>query len=238
MLFRSSLAPPALTASTASTSSVALAPRAGPLNIRRVTWPAGEAIHRIHLNVYAADGFNPGLKGNARFSPIRSAAGVPIPTLYGGTTFECAAMETVFHDVPFAPGIKQHDKAKLAGQAYSQLTPQFDLKLVDLSVVALRHLGVQRDRLIDTESSEYPITRLWAQAFHTQFPDIQGLWWVSRQDDRARAIVLFGDRIKPNDLVQTAVSRDVLADDDVYTELLQLANTIGVRLVAGKASGP
>ena len=203
-----------------------------------MTWPAGEAIHRIHLNVYAADEFNPGLKGNARFSPIQSAAGVPIPTLYGGTTFECAAMETVFHDVPFAPGIKQHDKAKLVGQTYSQLTPQFDLKLVDLSVVALRNLGVQRDRLIDTESSEYPITRLWARAFHTQFPDIQGLWWVSRQDDRARAIVLFGDRIKPNDLVQTGVPRDVLDDDDVYTALLQLANTIGVRLVAGKASGP
>lgn len=31
-------------------------------------------------------------------------AGASIPTLYGGTTFDCAAMETVFHDVPIAPG--------------------------------------------------------------------------------------------------------------------------------------
>ena len=67
------------------------------LHITPATWKAGNALHRVHLDAYAAEAFNPGIKGNARFSPILNAAGKPIPTLYGGTSFNCAAMETVFH---------------------------------------------------------------------------------------------------------------------------------------------
>ena len=67
------------------------------LHITPATWKVGTALHRIHLDIHAADAFNPGIKGNARFSPIVNAAGRPIPTLYGGTSFNCAAMETVFH---------------------------------------------------------------------------------------------------------------------------------------------
>ena len=76
------------------------------LHITPATWKAGTALHRVHLDVYAADAFNAGITGNARFSPIVNAAGKPFPTLYGGTSLNCAAMETVFHDVPFAPGLK------------------------------------------------------------------------------------------------------------------------------------
>ena len=92
-------------------------------------WPKGQIIHRVHLNLYGSSEFNPGLKGNARFSPIKAASGASIPTLYGGTTFDCAAMETVFHDVPFVPGLKTFEKQKLAGPVYSQVTPRRDLKL-------------------------------------------------------------------------------------------------------------
>ena len=81
-----------------------------------MTWPKGQVVHRIHLDLYHAVQFNPGAKGNAQFSPIKDATGSSVPTLYGGVTFECAAMETVFHDVPFAVGLKTYDKAKLIGQ--------------------------------------------------------------------------------------------------------------------------
>lgn len=64
----------------------------------------GQVLHRIHQNIYNADQFNPGVLGNARFSPIRNALGEAIPTLYAGTTFDCAVMETVFHDVPHSAG--------------------------------------------------------------------------------------------------------------------------------------
>ena len=70
-----------------------------------MTWAKDRVIHRIHEEHDAGDVFNPGLRGNARFSPIKDSTATAIPTLYGGDSFECAAMETVFHDVPYTAGI-------------------------------------------------------------------------------------------------------------------------------------
>jgi hypothetical protein len=47
-------------------------------------------------------------------------------------------METVFHDVPFAAGLKTFDKQKLVDQLYSQVTPKRNLSLADLRTTALR----------------------------------------------------------------------------------------------------
>lgn len=199
-----------------------------------MTWPKGKILHRVHLEKYAGDEFNPGVKGNARCSPIKNAKGKPVPTLYGGNTFECAAMETVFHDVPFAPGFKSYDKAKLKDQVHSRLTPGTDLVLVDLRGKALRKLGVERKQLIDTEKDQYPATRQWAEAVHAQCPDGQGLCWTSRQDDSAQAVMLFGDRIAPGVLRQIAPSRSLLDDGAAYDDVLNLAEQIGVNVVPGK----
>ncbi|MGY3616491.1 hypothetical protein ACVJGD_002687 [Bradyrhizobium sp. USDA 10063] len=199
-----------------------------------VTWPKGRVIHRIHLQIYGSSEFNPGLRGNARFSPIKASDGANIPTLYGGTTFDCAAMETVFHDVPFSAGLKTFDKWKLTDQVYSQLTPKRDLNLTDLSATALRKLGIQRNELIDTEKDKYPDTRKWAEAIHAACPGVEGLFWVSRQDDRAFAVVLFGDRLAAADLSPSGGPYSVLADVTVYTDLLALAERIGVDIVGGK----
>jgi hypothetical protein len=202
--------------------------------VKIVTWPKGRIIHRIHLKIYGSSAFNPGLKGNARFSPIKASDGANILTLYGGTTFDCAAMETVFHDVPFGAGLKTFDKRKLTDHVYSQLTPKRDLNLADLSATALRKLGIQRDELIDTEKDKYPDTRKWAEAIHALCPGAEGLFWVSRQDDRAFAIVLFGDRLATADLFPSGDPYGVLADVTVYTDLLALAERIGVDIVGGR----
>lgn len=205
------------------------------LHLATTVWPKGQPIHRVHLDGYAANGFNPGVAGNARFSPIQDASGNPIPTLYGGTTFDCAAMETVFHDVPFAPGTKTVDRKKLEKQLHSILVPARDLVLADLSSVALRKLGVQRNQLIDTEKDCYPATRRWAEAIHAGYPRVQGLCWTSRQDDRALAIVLFGDRVAAAALGAHGASRSLLDAGAAYPEVLSLAERIGVLLVSGRA---
>lgn len=207
----------------------------GSLQVSTMTWVKGTAMHRVHLAQYAGNAFNPGIEGDARFSPIKDAWGEPIATLYGGNTFECAAMETVFHDVSFAPGFKSYDKAKLRGQVHSRLTPECDLVLADLRGKALRKLGVQRRQLIDTEKDQYPATRQWAEAIHAQRRDVQGLCWTSRQDDSAQAIMLFGDRIASGALQQAAPSRSLLDDADAYDEVLDLAEQIGVNIVPGAA---
>lgn len=207
---------------------------AGELHVTRTAWSRETPLHRVHREEYGATQFNPGVKGDARFSPIQSGAGAAIPTLYGGSTFDCAAMETVFHDVSFAPGFKAYDKGKLAAQVHSIVKPGSDLILADLGTKALRKLGVRRQELIDTDSDRYPVTRQWAQAIHAQCPDVQGLRWTSRQDDSASAVMLFGDRIADETLSQAAPSRGLLADPAAYAELLALADKIGVDIVPGQ----
>ncbi|WP_422418798.1 RES family NAD+ phosphorylase [Pseudomonas sp. GZD-222] len=207
----------------------------GNLQLSTLIWAAGTPIHRVHLERYGASQFNPGLNGNARFSPIRDANGQPIPTLYGGTSFDCAAMETVFHDVPFAAGFKTYDKGKLAGQQHALLHCSQDLLLVDLGSKALRKLGVARKALIDTEKDQYPLTRQWAEAIHRQRADVQGLCWTSRQDDSARALMLFGDRVVASSLAGQGQARSLLQDSAAYLQVLQLAEQIGVLIVAGRS---
>lgn len=224
-------AAPALPAGTGTTP-----PPPASLHVATMTWPAGQDLHRVHLEMYAGDQFNPGVKGNARFSPISDARGKPIPTLYGGNTFECAAMETVFHDVPFAPGFKSHDRAKLVDQVHSVIQSSAELVLADLRGKALRKLGVERRQLLDTEKDRYPATRPWAQAIHAQCPEVQGLCWVSRQDDSALAVMLFGDRVARGVLRQVTASRRLLEDADTYDAVLNLAQQIGVNMVAGKGA--
>ena len=234
------MAKPRKTAASASTPVLSDddtdATPAPPATLHVTPWTLSgkQALHRVHADRYRADEFNPGLKGNARFSPIRDAKGDPIPTIYAAATFDAAAMESVFHDVSHAPGFKHYDKRKLEGQLHSEVKVRRDLKLADLGSVALRKLGVPRKQLIDTEKDQYPNTRQWAEAIHAQHPDIRGLSWISRQDDSARAVVLFGDRIPKGTLQQVGDSRSLLQDEQAYAELLDLANRIGVDITPGK----
>lgn len=194
---------------------------------------AGKHIHRVHLEQYGATQLNPGLKGDARFSPITDGEGKAIPTMYAGTSLECALMETVFHDIPHSHRLKTFPKAKLVSQVRSELVVKIELQLVDLSTVALRKLGLKRSQLIDTEKDRYPATRLWAEAIYWQCPNAQGLSWVSRQDDRARAFIFFGDRLPINAFSKGDTLR-LTEDQDTYTAVLDLADQIGVRIVSAK----
>lgn len=195
---------------------------------------AGTLLHRVHLSRYQACQYNPGTQGNARFSPIQDGDAQPVPTLYAGSTLACALMETVFHDVPYTSGFKSLDRARLVDQVHSTILVQQNLLMVDLSSVALRKLGLQRRQLIDTEKDTYPATRRWAAAIHRQCSQAQGLAWVSRQDDTARAMMLFGQRIPADALALHAESRGLLTDESAYEVVLSLADRLGVCLVPGR----
>ena len=160
------------------------------------------------------------------------AAGTVIPTIYAGTTLDCALMETVFHDVPFAAGPKVWSKAThVAGKVYSKLTLSRDLALIDLSAVPLHKLGISRKELIECDGSQYPETRGWALALHDQYPDAEGLIWTSRQADPARAIMLFEDRLKGTAMnVSGKPNGLLLADGSAISEVLQLALRLNVFL--------
>lgn len=203
-------------------------------NVTRAALDVKTTLHRIHQDTYGALQFNPGF-GNARFSPINDAKGKSIPTIYAGETFECAAMESVFHDVSYAAGLKAYDKARLAGQVHSIVETKARLVLADFGTKALHKLGITRSSLIDTEKYQYPFTRTVAEAIHAQCPDLQGICWTSRQDDQATAYVLFGDRIAARDLQHVGTSKSVAGDAATYDALLDLAEVIGVDIVPGKS---
>jgi len=162
--------------------------------------------------------------------------GRPVPILYGGATIPCALMESVFHDIPHTGGLKTFAKEKLNGQVLSTLRVEGELHLADLASVSLRKLGISRKQLIDTEKDQYPATREWAKAIRHQCPEAQGLTWVSRQDDSARAVVLFGDRVPGNALYPEGTPRELLDDAAAYDAVLELAERIGVNIVAAKSA--
>lgn len=215
----------------AATGAGTALPPPGAIAISTMEWPLETVIHRVHLSRLAGEEFNPGLRGSARFSPIKDAFGALIPTLYGGSTFECALMETVFHDVPYAAGLKTFDKTRLDQQVHSQLTCGASLVLADFRSKALRKLGVPRNRIIDTENDQYPVTRKWAEAIHHQHPGVQGICWTSRQDDSALALIVFGDRLGKGVLKQIGASRSLISDFPTYCAILALAERIGVEIV-------
>lgn len=52
-------------------------------------------------------------------------------------------------DVPQKRGFKRVSTSRMTGQLHSTLALQVDFRLVDLSMVALRKLGVEPSHLID-----------------------------------------------------------------------------------------
>lgn len=200
------------------------------------TWPQHQPIYRIHPQRYTSLAFNDSGLGDARFSPLIRANGKIIPTMYGGSSFQCAAMETVFHDLPRNIDDFILDFDSLSSAVVSQLAPLRDLRLLALTTVGLVPLGLKKTEVIETTVHAYPHTRALALAWQQQFPDIDGLYWISRQDDQAGACVLFGDRIKANDLTLSRASQG-LTEPGQLGQLLQLTRHLGIRKARAFPSG-
>lgn len=168
------------------------------------TWERGTVLWRCHDPKFRADQFNPGT-GLGRFHPLTDVTTkASIPTLYGADGVSGALSESVFHNVPVRGPAKRVRRSALGALCVSSLVPQRDLVLANLSGNGLTRVGLRRAELIESSSSRYAETRWWAEAIHRDTP-VDGLLWVSRQNDRALAIVLFGDRVASSDL-------DVLVD--------------------------
>jgi RES domain len=144
-----------------------------------------------------------------------------------------AMMETVFHDVPTPPGGYILDIESLREQnlVVSRIRPKRRLPTVDLSTKGLERLGLQRTDLIDTPVTDYPQTREWAEWLHGATA-AKGLVWTSRQDDDARAVALFGDRLSESTF-RVEVDREPLCEDERLDALLELAEHIGIERLFG-----
>jgi RES domain len=192
-----------------------------------------QAIWRVHPARYRPAQFRSGPDGDARFSPIRSSDGRVIPTWYGARTLTCAMMETILHDVPAPPGEYILDVGRLrdADIRVSRVRCQRALKMVDLSSKGLKRIGLQRRDLIDTPVEDYPRPREWAVRLHAK-TSAHGLLWTPRQDDDAKALVLFGDRITEA-AFRIEIDREPLYEGEHLDSLLALAEHLGIAHLIG-----
>ena len=161
---------------------------------------SGTPLVRVHSIGRQADRFNPGLGHLSRFAPLHRMDGTAIPTLYLATTVAGALSESVFHDVPFSGRGKRILVSRLRGLAMSTVIVEKPIPLALLAGLGLRRIGVRRRDLIESGPSAYRLTSAWALALYGCANAPAGLLWVSRQDDTARALVLFGDRVAAGSL--------------------------------------
>lgn len=198
------------------------------------TLKRGTELHRIHDSTYKPEAFNDTDRGNARFSPIRDAAGAIIPTIYGAQGFASAACEIILRcpDVPPTdpktglPTFQIVYPSDYAMHRHSVVRTMVDLTLVDLTNAGQRRIGVDHNALLAGPKSTYPRTRDWAQQIHRACPTAQGLYYSSLQYGPDFAVVIFGDRVPPGALSE--VSSRPVAEAPCHDEIAALAATLSI----------
>lgn len=202
-------------------------PPSGKLDFNFVTLDAGTLLHRIHDSRFAATAFNPGF-GNSRFAPVKVADAL-VPTAYAATSLECAAFETIFHDLDAGAALKIVPLSRLGTLHYSTFELRRPLRLASLYSADLMRFGVERQHVIDTPPSTYSITRLWSPAAYQSSLTAQGMIWVSRKYDQERALMLFGDRVTP-DAIMPAASARIVDDARTLETLFELGQRAGINI--------
>ncbi|HSG40633.1 MAG TPA: RES family NAD+ phosphorylase, partial [Thermoanaerobaculia bacterium] len=192
------------------------------------TWETDRPFVRCHNIRFGPAEFNPG-KGSGRFHPFSDAQGDVVPTLYVADTLEGALAETVFHNVPVQGPGKRLPRYYLDSMVASTLVCARDLILAQLFGFGLRRLGLSRLKLIEVPESQYPRTATWARALHACDSRIDGLIWVSRQNDGTRSIILFGDRV-PSSALRSIKPPLPLRDGPGFKAVVEAADQGGILL--------
>ncbi len=194
------------------------------------TWSAGRRLYRVHPVSYAPNRFNPGKDGQrGRFHPIRSAQGIPIPTLYASDRIDGALSETVFHNI-VAGGVIL--RAELATRCLARVELVRDIIIADLSGHGLRRLGLDRSQLLETGARTYAHTARWAEAIHQSDSIADGIVWVSRQFDTAKALLAFGDRLQAADFAVIG-EPERLDRGNGYRRAQEAASSAGITIAEG-----
>lgn len=170
---------------------------------------------------YAPAAFNDSGRGRARFSPLtHPTTGLPIPTIYAASNATAAIAEVVLHNVPTPSTGYLHDlEADYAALLHLSRVRTPELNLVNLTATGLKAAGLSPSDLFAGAEDDYDRTQAWAQWIWQTMPAAQGLHWMSKRDNRAEVIVLFGDRI-PAGIADDRDSRPLQAYEQLIIDLL------------------
>ena len=189
---------------------------------------------RVYPEPYEATGYNSADTGNERFSPIKDAGGQVVPTLYAGTTPAVALMETVLHDLPWPSHgyILTLPPPDQELRRMACLVNVRALRLADFRALGLRKLGLQKSSVVETDKTQYPYSRQVAQWLYAARPDLQGILWSSRQDDRGQAMVMFEPRMKATPLHVWHEGAPI-GQGVALEELIELLDVLGAGVIFG-----
>ncbi len=205
------------------------APPGSGLTPHLTTWRNGRRLYRVHVDTFAANSFNPG-QGQGRFHPIRDQKGELIPTLYAADRINGALSEAVFRNITANGG--RILRCELEALLLSRLIQERELRLIDLTGLRLRRLGLTRAQLIETPATAYRDTARWAEALHRDCPEADGMMWVSRQFDTSKAIVLFGDRVVES-VLRDEDNTELLYRGRGFRRVLEAAELAGITIIEG-----
>ncbi len=160
-----------------------------PFNPQTATLDIGTQLYRVFTAAEdrAATTFNPGFEAPTRFAFFGDPV---IPVLYAAATEEAAVAETLLHDIPVSGGVLPYDKYKRTVMARLEVIRP--LRVGILHGLGLRQLKVTAADITISGADTYPETVKWAQAVHGA--ELDGLVWMSRLCNDAKAYVFFGDR--------------------------------------------
>lgn len=200
------------------------------------TWPAGYSIVRAHPSTFGSSEFDRREDADARWSttmPVGHVQGA----LYGASTHDAAASETVFRTVPVDDRSGGEDRPRQVplgpyeSWIWSTLVCGRDLALVNLDDEGLGALGTARAELILSGRPDYPLTRQWAEALWWGAPEADGLYWPSRQAPGQSALVLFEKRDdRPGGVARHELFADGPPDPFLYPEGLERLYLLATRL--------
>jgi hypothetical protein len=197
----------------------------GTVLVERALW------WRVYSNAYRTCAFNTSTTGNARFSPLYDSKGIIVPTMYLGQTPAIALMETVLHDCPYPSSgyILTLPNEKKEIRRMGCLAVLEPLLLADFSAIGLRRIGLKKSQIIESEKTKYSFTRSLASQIYSLRPDVQGIQWTSKQDDRASVVILFEPRISSHKII--AWHEDLHINDGiVLDELVDLLDKLDAGL--------
>ncbi|WP_232315675.1 RES family NAD+ phosphorylase [Mycobacterium celatum] len=144
-------------------------------------------MYRVFTATRTPAEFNPGVGAPTPFGFF----GKPVvPIMYAAETEEAAVAETLLHNVPAEGGVLTYDR--YSSKALALLKVTRELRLAILHGIDLRRLKVAPDEVTTSPASTYPDTVRWAEAAHGI--GVDGMVWMSRLCNDAKAYVFFGDK--------------------------------------------
>lgn len=205
-------------------------PAAATLKPAIEMWPAGRRLTRAYDARFGLLAFNATATAG-RFRPVTTPEGVIVPTAYAAEDDETAIAERLLRGVD--PEHQDRPRRLLRravrGVELAEVAATRDLKLVRLHGLGLQRLRLARAELIESGRDRYAWTATWAQALHDCPGQPDGLIWTARQNDSAKAVILFAtrgaDRALRLDGRATPLDRG-----EGYERLLDVCLTAGVDL--------